>query len=170
MRTKIALAAAATTIAAGATAALALAAATTKVESATSPALGAKVLVSSKGRTLYALSGDSAHRLLCKSTQCTEAWPPLTVSSKSTHLKAGTGVHGKLTLFKRPNGKYQVALNGLPLYRFSGDSGRAEDNGQGIESFGGTWHAVLATGKASTKASASSPGSTPSMNPSYPAY
>jgi predicted lipoprotein with Yx(FWY)xxD motif len=170
LRKRIALATAATTFAAGSLAAFALAATTTTVSSATSSALGAKVAVNAKGRTLYALSGESTHHLLCKSHECFEAWPPLTVSSKSAHLKAGAGLHGHLALIKRSSSSWQVTLNGIPLYRFSGDSGRAEDNGQGIESFGGTWHAVLATGKASTKASTSSPGAAPPMSPAYPGY
>jgi predicted lipoprotein with Yx(FWY)xxD motif len=169
LKNRIALATAATAFAAGSLAAFALAASTT-VGSATSSALGARVATSASGRTLYALSGESPHHLLCKSHECLAVWPPLTVSSKSAHLKAGSGVHGHLALIKRSSSSWQVTLNGIPLYRYSGDSGRAEDNGQGIESFGGTWHAVLATGKASTKANAPSPGAAPPMSPAYPGY
>jgi predicted lipoprotein with Yx(FWY)xxD motif len=163
---------AATLLACGALAAFAIAATTTTVSSATSSALGARVVVNAKGRTLYALSPETAHHLLCKSHECLLAWPPLTVPSRTTRLKDGAGVHGRLALLRRTNGVLQVTLNGMPLYRFSGDTGRAQDNGQGIESFGGTWHAVLATGKASGgSANGSTPAATPpAMPPQYPGY
>lgn len=122
--------------------AVALGASTVSVKSAHSQQLGTTVVVNQAGRTLYSLSGESSHHLLCKSTECARFWPPLTVPSRTTGLKAGTGVHGTLGMIRRPNGSRQVTLRGKPLYRYSGDHGAAEGNGEGIQSFGGTWHAV----------------------------
>jgi predicted lipoprotein with Yx(FWY)xxD motif len=119
------------------------------VGSASSAKLG-ELAVDAHGRTLYALSPETAGHLLCKSSECLAAWPPLTVSSRKTKLKAGPGVHGHLGILHRSNGMLQVTLRGLPLYRFSGDRAKGAVNGQGIKSFGGTWHVVSAVAAAST--------------------
>jgi predicted lipoprotein with Yx(FWY)xxD motif len=111
--------------------------------------LGKPVVVNSQGRTLYHLSPETSRHLLCKSRECLSNWPPLTVKSASTKLKAGSGVKGRLALLHRSNGTFQVTLNGLPLYRYAGDSAKNDVNGEGIESFGGTWHAVKASSGAS---------------------
>jgi predicted lipoprotein with Yx(FWY)xxD motif len=139
--------AATATLAATAVASLsaaALGAATLTVKSASDAPLHETVVVNPAGRTLYALSGESSHRLLCKSSECARLWPPLTLPSRTTHLKAASGVHGALGTIRRPNGSLQVTLRGKPLYRFSGDSGPAQGHGEGIQSFGGVWHAVTA--------------------------
>jgi predicted lipoprotein with Yx(FWY)xxD motif len=112
--------------------------------------LGKPVVVNPQGRTLYHLSPETSRHLLCKSKECLTNWPPLTVKSAKTKLKAGSGVKGKLGLLHRGNGTLQVTLNGLPLYRYAGDSAKNDVNGEGIESFGGTWHAVKASSSSST--------------------
>jgi predicted lipoprotein with Yx(FWY)xxD motif len=146
--------------AAAAFATMAFSAGTTlTVGSATSSKLGERVLVNSQGRTLYALSPETANHLLCKSNECFRFWPPLTVPSRSTKLKDGAGVHGRLAIVRRSNGMLQVTLAGMPLYRFVNDHAKGQVNGQGIKSFGGTWHAVKASGTTSS--------STPAM-PSMP--
>lgn len=114
--------------------------------------LGKPVVVNPQGRTLYKLSPETSKHLLCKSKECLTNWPPLTVKSAKTKLKAGSGVKGKLGLLHRSNGTLQVTLNGLPVYRYSGDSAKGDVNGEGIESFGGTWHAVTASSSSSTSA------------------
>ena len=125
------------------------------------PTLGKTVAVDAKGRTLYALSGETAKHLKCTSSACLAIWPPLTVSSrKAAHLTAGKAVHGKLGTLRRAGGKRQVTLRGKPLYRYSGDSAPDDANGEGIKSFGGTWHAALAAG-----GTASAP---PAPAPDYP--
>ncbi len=133
------------------------------VGSASNSELGKKVVVNPQGRTLYALSPETSHHLLCTSRECLKAWPPLTVPSRRTKLKAGSGVQGLLSLVRRSDGRLQVALRGRPLYRFSGDHSRGEANGEGVESFGGTWHAVTAA----TKAPATTPKA-PSPTPTTP--
>jgi predicted lipoprotein with Yx(FWY)xxD motif len=76
---------------------------------------------------------------------CLALWPAVTVRSRAVKLQAGSGVHGRLGLVRRSNGTLQVTLRGMPLYRYSGDSARGEANGDGIKSFGGTWHALRAS-------------------------
>ncbi|HEY3959295.1 MAG TPA: hypothetical protein VGL68_02180 [Solirubrobacteraceae bacterium] len=179
---------------AGSLVALALAAGgPTTVSSTSNAKLGEQLVVEAHGRTLYALSPETAHHLLCKSSECAKFWPPLTVRSHNTKLTAGSGVHGRLALLRRPNGTWQVTLGGLPLYRYSGDHASGEANGQHIHSFGGTWHVISATGNAnpatpaapttpttpgytapeygtsSTSTPAPAPSTTPSTTPTYTA-
>lgn len=137
---------------------------TVTIGSASNPKLGEQVVVNSQGRTLYALNPETTSHLLCKSSECLAFWPPVTVPSRKTKLKAGPGVHGRLGILRRSNGKLQITLRGLPLYRFSKDHGRDEANGQNVESFGGTWHAVTASSTASSTPPSPSPG-TPSPPP-----
>jgi len=148
--------------------AAALAAGGTRVVGAASNSmLGETVVVDTHGRTLYALHPETAHHLLCKSHECFEAWPPLTVRSTGVKLTAGQGIEGHLGVLRRSDGKVQVTLRGMPLYRFSGDSAKGEANGEGIKSFGGTWHAVKASSHAAMMPSASPPANTPSPTPPY---
>jgi predicted lipoprotein with Yx(FWY)xxD motif len=138
----------------------------TTVKSASNTSLGETVVVNVQGLTLYALSPETTHHLLCKSSECFKRWPPLTVRSNKTKLKAGPGIHGSLGILRRSNGKFQVTLRGKPLYRYAEDHAKGDANGQGIESFGGTWHAVTAA-SSSTKAAPSPPAA---PEPSYPSY
>jgi predicted lipoprotein with Yx(FWY)xxD motif len=133
-------------------AAMAFASSTVAIDSASSSTLGEHVLVNSQGRTLYVLSPETDHHLLCKSAECLKFWPPLTVSSTKEKIKLGSGVHGTVGWFKRSNGTLQVTLNGLPLYRFAEDKASGEVNGQNFKGFGGVWHVLGDSGKPSSKA------------------
>jgi predicted lipoprotein with Yx(FWY)xxD motif len=146
-------------------AAVAFAASTTvTIGSASNSTLGEQVLVNSQGRTLYALSPETTSHLLCKSSECLKFWPPLTVSSRKTKLKDGPGAHGHLGILRRSDGMLQITLRGLPLYRYSGDRAKNEANGQGIKSFGGTWHAVTAAATSGKAPTAAEPTSTTPSN------
>ena len=129
-----------------------------------SPTVGSRATfaVDAKGRTLYTLSGETTKRLKCKSKSCLSLWPPLTVSRKAKPT-AASGVDGKLGILRRSDGRRQVTLRGKPLYRYAGDSAPGDTNGEGIQSFGGTWHAVSAA--AGTPAPAPAPA--PSPGPYY---
>ncbi len=135
------------------------------ISSASNSKLGKQVVVNAQGRTLYALSPETASHLLCKSSECLKFWPPVTVPSRKTKLKAGAGVQGRLGILRRSNGMLQVTLRGLPLYRFSKDAAKGEANGEGVVSFGGTWHAVPA---ASTPSSSGAPSSGTPGTPTTP--
>jgi predicted lipoprotein with Yx(FWY)xxD motif len=119
------------------------------VTSASNAKLGEAVTVDAQGRTLYALSPETTHHLLCKSSECLKRWPPFTVRSSKTKLKAGPGVHGRFGILHRSNGALQVTLGGRPLYHYSGDHAKGDANGQNIHSFGGTWHVLSAASNAS---------------------
>ena len=116
------------------------------VKAVKNAAVGKTIVVEAKkGRTLYYLTGDTkGHK--CSSSTCVGFWPPLTVKSLHTKVVKGKGISGKLTVFKRSDGKFQVALRGKPLYRFAGDSAKGQANGDSLQSFGGTWHAMPALG------------------------
>jgi len=148
-------------------AALVLAAVPVTVMSASSSGLGERITVDAHDHTLYALSPESTRHLLCKSSECLHVWPPLTVPSSKSELKAGSGVHGHLSILRRGHGILQVTLGGLPLYRYSGDHAKGDANGQGIHSFGGTWHVLRTASNASPLAPAPSPPSAPSPPPGY---
>lgn len=151
---------------AGSLAATALAATSAlTLGSAANATLGKPVVISSAGRTLYALSPETSKHLLCKNAECFKVWPPVTVKSSKVKLKVVSGVQGHLGILKRSNGVLQLTLRGEPLYRFSGDSAKGQAHGQGIESFGGKWHAVTASSSEATSAP-----TTPSMQPEAPSY
>lgn len=149
---------------------LALAASSAPTVSALSNSkLKEKIVVNAQGHTLYVLSPETTSHLLCKSSECLKFWPPLKVSSSKAKLVAGSGVHGKLGIFRRGKDLFQVTLRGLPVYTFSGDKSKGQVNGENLKSFGGTWHVVTATGDpphasgqsgsgASTPSSSGSPG------------
>ena len=141
---------------------------TVTVGSVGSSQLGERVVVNVQGRTLYALSPETTHHLLCKKSECTKVWPPLTVPTRKTKLKALAGVQGHLGMLRRSDGLLQVTLRGLPLYRFSHDHASGEVNGEGIQSFGGTWHAVPAAPGAAPAAPMTP--TTPTTTPEPPPY
>jgi predicted lipoprotein with Yx(FWY)xxD motif len=122
--------------------------ATTKptVKAVQNATVGKKIVVDAKkGMTLYYLTGDTKAKK-CSGSPCTGFWPPLTVKSLHTKVVKGKGINGKLTVFKRPDGKFQVALRGKPLYHFYLDSAKGSAKGEGLQTFGGTWHAMPALG------------------------
>jgi predicted lipoprotein with Yx(FWY)xxD motif len=135
---------------------------TPTVRAAHNAALGRTIVVDGNGRTLYALRPETARHLLCKSSACLAAWPRLTVRAHHGKLTAGPGVTGRLATLRRSDGKLQVTLRGMPLYRFAGDSARGQAHGAGIKSFGGTWHAVA------PKATTTTPTPSPSPDPAPP--
>ena len=122
------------------------------------------VAVDAKGRTLYTLSGESSYHLKCTSKACLAIWRPLTVASRKSKPTAASAVKGRLGVLKRSGGRFQVTLGGKPLYRFSGDSAPGQTNGDGIQSFGGTWHTIVAG------AAKAPPPTDPAPSPAYPPY
>jgi predicted lipoprotein with Yx(FWY)xxD motif len=127
------------------------------------------IVVNTKGRAVYTLSGDTTKHPKCtKANTCFQFWPPVTVSSAKGLSKAA-GVKGKLGVFKR-NGIMQVTLGGHPLYTFSQDTKKANATGEDLASFKGTWHVVE---DPSAGSSTGNTGSTPTMTTPtspYPGY
>jgi predicted lipoprotein with Yx(FWY)xxD motif len=132
--------------------------------------LGKTIVVDSHGLTVYELSPETTHQLLCtKAKGCFKFWPPVTVASAKPKLTAATGVKGKLGVLHR-NGLFQVTLAGRPLYRFAGDaSKRGEASGQGLHGFGGRWHVVAASGPQPTTSTSTTTATATPTTP-YPSY
>jgi predicted lipoprotein with Yx(FWY)xxD motif len=114
------------------------------VNTANSTSLGT-ILVSGSGRTLYDLVSPAGKPGPC-SAACEALWPPLTVASGSTPT-AGAGVTRTLAV---TTGTRQVTYDGLPLCRYSGGTASGQVKGDGIQSFGGVWHALAPSGHAAT--------------------
>jgi predicted lipoprotein with Yx(FWY)xxD motif len=121
-----------------------------KVTNASNKSVREGIAINGKGFAVYTLSGDSRQHPECtKANQCFKFWFPVKVSSAKKLSKA-PHVKGSLGTWKR-NGFIQVTLGGHPLYTFLGDTHKNAATGEGIKSFGGTWHVVKAgTDKSST--------------------
>jgi len=103
---------------------------------------GATVLTNVKGFAVYSFTPDTMTKSDCTGA-CAAAWPP--VKGPAT---AGVGLTGKLGTIKRPDGSTQATYNGHPLYTFIKDTGPGTDKGNGVNAFGGLWHALTASGSA----------------------
>jgi predicted lipoprotein with Yx(FWY)xxD motif len=102
-----------------------------------------KVLVDSKGRTLYLFRKDQATKSACFG-ECATDWPPLRVSGKPM---VGNGAQAsKVSTATRTDGAPQVTYNGHPLYLFEGDHNAGDTNGQGVTAFGAGWYALTSAG------------------------
>jgi predicted lipoprotein with Yx(FWY)xxD motif len=101
-------------------------------------------------RAVYDLTGNNLKNCTNKGNpSCFHFWPPVTVASGKKPT-AAPGIKGKLGTIHR-DGFTQVTLNGRPLYTFSLDHANRAATGEGIKSFGGTWH-VISSGGASKPA------------------
>ena len=102
-----------------------------------------KILVNSKGQTLYLFQADKGSVSTC-SGACASAWPPVTTEGAPI---ASAGVSSaKLGTTRRSDGTTEVVCNGHPLYTFAGDSSPGETTGEGNEGFGAEWDVVSASG------------------------
>jgi predicted lipoprotein with Yx(FWY)xxD motif len=100
-------------------------------------------LVGEDGKTLYLLTKDPNGASTCTGN-CATTWPPFTLDADETAV-AGAGVTGTIGTIKRPDGSTQVAINGVPLYYFAGDSAAGDTEGEGSNN---VWFVVGADGTA----------------------
>src|SRR4051794_8336886 len=115
-----------------------------------------KILMDSKGRTLYLFQKDSGTRSACTGA-CAAAWPPLRASAKPV---VGSGASASMvTTAPRSDGSPQVVYNGHPLYLYAGDKNPGDTNGQGVTGFGAAWYAVSPAGATITGGGSGSSGS-----------
>jgi predicted lipoprotein with Yx(FWY)xxD motif len=109
-----------------------------------------KILVNSKGRTLYLFQKDTGPTSTCTGA-CATNWPRLLPKGKPT---IGSGANASLVgTSTRPDGKTQVTYNGHPVYLFSGDTKAGDTNGEGINAFGASWYALSSAGNKVTGSS-----------------
>jgi predicted lipoprotein with Yx(FWY)xxD motif len=111
-----------------------------------------KVLVDSKGHTLYLFTKDSGTKSACAGA-CAGAWPPLRASGDPT--AAGGAKPSLVATTKRSDGAPQVTYNGHPLYLYAGDEKPGDTDGQGVTAYGAEWYALGPAGKQVTESSAS---------------
>jgi predicted lipoprotein with Yx(FWY)xxD motif len=126
------------------------------------------ILANSKGVTVYYLSPETEHHVLCTPSQCWGFWPPVKVASAHAKLTKAAGVKGKLGIWHH-HGIFQVTWNGHPMYTFANDHGKkGVANGNLIQGFGGTWHVVVVKSGSSTTTTTSSSSSSTTSSYSYP--
>lgn len=133
------------------------------IKSAAVAGLGS-VLVNSHGRTLYTLGSESAGKLTCTvASGCTQSWFETVLPSGSTAVIATGGAQSSMLGSEPGATGTVVTYHGWPLYTFSGDNAANQANGEGLQSFGGTWYVMSASGAPVTPASAAgSPSPSPS--------
>jgi predicted lipoprotein with Yx(FWY)xxD motif len=119
----------------------------TMFSTATVSGLGT-VVVDGKGRTVYVLTADGTTNVPCEdSTGCTKIWPDLPFPNGTTAATAGTGVQASLLgSMKQSDGQTYPTYNHWLMYEYTADTGPAQGHGEGIQSFGGTWYALDASG------------------------
>lgn len=95
-----------------------------------------KVLVDAERRTLYTFTDEDGVAVACEDA-CAVAWPPLLAPEGSKLKVVRRAKHLDVAIIDG-----HVASGGLPLYRYAGDTKRRQARGEGLASFGGTWHVV----------------------------
>jgi predicted lipoprotein with Yx(FWY)xxD motif len=103
-----------------------------------------KVIVDSKGFTLYLFKKDKGTTSSCYGP-CAEFWPPLTTEGKP---QSGEGaMAAKLGTTQRKDGTEQVTYAGHPLYTYEEDKKPGDTKGNDLNIFGGQWYAVFPSGE-----------------------
>jgi predicted lipoprotein with Yx(FWY)xxD motif len=103
-----------------------------------------RILVDSKGITLYDFVKDKGSVSSCYGA-CAALWPPLITKGKP---HAGHGVRAsQLGTTTRNDGKLEVTYNRHPLYYFVTDRKPGQTTGQGVNQFGGPWWVLSPAGK-----------------------
>jgi predicted lipoprotein with Yx(FWY)xxD motif len=103
---------------------------------------GVTVLTDARGFAVYSFAPDTMTTSDCTGA-CAAAWPPV-----KGPVTAAAGLAGKPGTIKRSDGSAQATFDGHPLYTFVKDTGPGTDTGNGVNAFGGLWHALTASGSA----------------------
>jgi predicted lipoprotein with Yx(FWY)xxD motif len=104
------------------------------------------IVVDRRGDSIYELGGESLGHLKCVTSQCLRIWTPVEVRSANVRPPKSASVPGTLSILRRVKANlYQVMLDRHPLYFYSGDTKIGDTKGQGVTSFGGTWHVIKGT-------------------------
>lgn len=98
------------------------------------------VVTDTNGMTLYRYDKDESNpsKWTC-SGACVKTWIPVIVPESVQTEGVGRSLLGTV----HRDGQPQLTLAGWPLYRYIGDTGTGQANGQGKD---GAWHAVTPTG------------------------
>lgn len=118
------------------------------------------ILADSSGKTLYTLTSNGSP-VLCSGI-CAQIWPPLTVTPGTK----ATGPSGVCCLGTTANANGEaVTYKGDPLYRYANDRSSADATGDGVMSFGGTWHVVRIASSSSTSTTTTATTTTTTLPP-----
>jgi len=102
-----------------------------------------RILVDSRGHTLYLFEKDKSGKSTCAGS-CAAAWPPLIAAAKP---RAGTGAKAALLgTTKRADGRVQVTYNKHPLYTFVKDTKKGQTSGETLDAFGAEWYVLSPAG------------------------
>jgi predicted lipoprotein with Yx(FWY)xxD motif len=105
-----------------------------------------RVLVDSRGRTLYMFVPDKHKRVTCLAG-CAAVWPPLKLSAGAKAI-ARNGAKAKLLgSVRNPQGGRVVTYAHWPLYTYVGDRKAGSATGQALNLNGGLWYVLSPTGK-----------------------
>lgn len=100
------------------------------------------IVVDGQGLTAYIFTKDTADSGVSACTgQCLAAWPPILSPTQEATVD---GVSGDVGTITTPDGKFQVTVNGLPLYTFAQDKKAGDVLGQGVNN---VWFAIDPAGK-----------------------
>jgi predicted lipoprotein with Yx(FWY)xxD motif len=114
-----------------------------------------RILVDSRGRTLYLFEKDRNDKSACAG-QCAAFWPPLIASGKPR--AAGAAKASLVGSTMRADGRLQVTYNHHPLYAFVKDTKKGQTNGEGVNGFGAGWDVVSPAGAKIEKPTSSTGG------------
>jgi predicted lipoprotein with Yx(FWY)xxD motif len=133
------------------------------VKVATDPKLG-KILVDSKGLTLYLYSRDELGKSNCYNTatsMCETNWPILRPVGNAAPTGA-SDIGGTLGVIDRTDGTKQVTYNQIPLYYWKDDKAPGDTLGQAV---GGVWWVLAPGANSITPAAQPSPAASPAAQP-----
>ena len=118
------------------------------------------VVVDGSGRTVYILtSGGHTNSPCTDASGCTTVWPDLSLPAGVSSATATRGIQASLLGTKKlSDGETYPTYNGWLMYEYAADSGPGQANGQGIQSFGGTWYVLSPSGNPITTATGSGAG------------
>ncbi|WP_240800783.1 hypothetical protein [Streptomyces sp. ICN441] len=114
-----------------------------QLSAVTSAPISAPHLININQAVLYRFDDDTASPSVstCDGA-CARKWPPVTVREGGSIYMAGVK-RKDVGAIRRRDGQIQITVGGWPLYRFAGDSGPGDLNGEGVD---GKWFAVGPTG------------------------
>ena len=102
-----------------------------------------RILVNSRGRTLYMFAKDRSGKSACNG-MCAKFWPPLIARGK---VQAAAGAKVSLIgRIRRADGRMQVTYKRHPLYAFVKDTKKGQTKGEELSVFGAKWYAVSPAG------------------------
>ena len=109
-----------------------------------------RVLVNSRGLTLYMFVPDQRRHVTCIST-CARVWPPLGLAAGAKLVAAGGVKQGLLGSDPNPAGGRVVTYNRWPLYTYLPDTKPGQAKGQRVNNSGGKWYVLSPSGAVITK-------------------